>query len=39
MKAKTPRASLEIIENAGPAMFLEKPQAFNQALENFLGGH
>lgn len=39
MKSKTPRSSLEVIENAGPAMYLEKPQAFNQALENFLGEH
>jgi non-heme chloroperoxidase len=39
MKAKTPRSILEVIDDAGPAMFLEKPQAFNQTLENFLGEH
>ena len=39
MKSKIPRSTLEVIENAGPAIFLDKPQAFNQALENFLGEH
>jgi non-heme chloroperoxidase len=39
MKNKTPRSSLEVIEGAGTAMFLEKPQAFNQILETFLGDH
>lgn len=33
-----PRSGLEIIAGTGPAMFLEKPQAFNQALESFFGG-
>ena len=37
MKSKIPRCSLEVIENAGSAMFLDKPQTFNQVLENFLG--
>lgn len=39
MKSKISRSRLEIIENTGSAMFLEKPQAFNQALEAFLGEH
>ncbi len=33
-----PRSGLEIIAGTGSAMFLEKPQAFNQALESFFGG-
>jgi microsomal epoxide hydrolase len=39
MKNKIPRSSLEVIEDTGSAMFLDKPQAFNQILENFLGEH
>jgi non-heme chloroperoxidase len=39
MKSKTPRSNLEVIEGAGPAIFLDKPQAFNQALESFFGEH
>jgi len=39
MKAKIPRSELAVIEDAGSAMFLEKPQAFNQALESFFGEH
>jgi non-heme chloroperoxidase len=39
MKSKIPRSSLEVIEGAGPALFLDKPQAFNQILEGFLGEH
>ena len=39
MKAKIPRCSLEVIEGAGSAMFLDKPQTFNQILEDFLGEH
>jgi len=39
LKSKIPRASLEVIEDSGPAVFLERPQAFNQVLENFLGEH
>jgi microsomal epoxide hydrolase len=39
MKTKIPRSSLEVIEGAGPALFLDKPQAFNQILENFFGEH
>ena len=37
MKSNIPRSTLEVIEEAGPALFLDKPQAFNQILENFLG--
>jgi microsomal epoxide hydrolase len=39
MQSKIQRSTLEIIEGSGSALFLEKPQAFNQALENFLGEH
>ncbi len=39
MKNKIPRSSLEVIDDVGSAMFLDKPQAFNQILENFLGEH
>jgi non-heme chloroperoxidase len=39
MKTRIPRSSLEVIDDAGSAMFLDKPQAFNQVLENFLGEH
>ncbi len=37
MQAKIPRSTLEVIEGTGSALFLDKPQAFNQALEAFLG--
>lgn len=37
MNSKAPRSKLEIIEGAGDAMFLEKPQTFNQLLESFFG--
>ncbi len=36
MQSKIPGAQLKVIEDAGHAVFLEKPQAFNQALEDFL---
>lgn len=39
MKAKIPRSSLEVIEDTGGALFLDRPQAFNQTLEAFLGKH
>jgi non-heme chloroperoxidase len=39
MKAKIPRSSLEVIDGAGPAIMLDKPQTFNQILENFFGEH
>jgi non-heme chloroperoxidase len=37
MQSKIPRSTLKVIEGSGSAMFLDKPQAFNQALESFLG--
>jgi non-heme chloroperoxidase len=39
MKARISRCGLEIIEDAGAAFILDKPQAFNQILESFLGEH
>jgi pimeloyl-ACP methyl ester carboxylesterase len=39
MESKILRPELQIIEGAGSAMFLDKPQAFNQALESFLGAY
>lgn len=39
MKSRISQAKLEVIEGAGSAMFLDKPQAFNQALESFLEGY
>jgi non-heme chloroperoxidase len=36
-KSKIKRATLEVIEGAGNAIFLDKPQTFNQALESFFG--
>ena len=39
MQSKILRPELKVIEGAGSAMFLEKPQAFNQALESFLGDY
>ena len=37
LQSKITGAKLKVIPDAGHAMFLEKPQAFNQALEDFLG--
>jgi microsomal epoxide hydrolase len=37
LQSKITGAQLKIIPDSGPAVFLEKPQAFNQALEEFLG--
>lgn len=37
MKSKIARPELKALEGVGSAMFLDKPQAFNQALESFLG--
>ncbi|HYK87503.1 MAG TPA: alpha/beta hydrolase [Acidobacteriota bacterium] len=37
MQSKISRSKLEVIPEAGHAMFLERPQAFNQVLESFLG--
>ena len=39
IKSQTPRSNLEVIEEAGSAAFLDKPQAFNQVLESFFGEH
>jgi microsomal epoxide hydrolase len=39
MKDRIPRSTLEVIEGAGPAIFLDKPQAFNQILDSFFGEH
>ena len=39
MKGKIPRSSMEVVESSGPALFLDKSQAFNQVLEDFLGEH
>jgi non-heme chloroperoxidase len=39
MKARISRSNLEVIEDAGTAFILDKPQAFNQILESFLGAH
>ena len=37
MKSIIPRSELEVIEDTGHAIFLDKPQAFNQAIETFIG--
>lgn len=37
IQSKIPGAQLKVIPEVGHALFLEKPQAFNQALEDFLG--
>jgi microsomal epoxide hydrolase len=39
MQSKVPQSKLEVVPNAGHALFFEKPQAFNQILEAFLGEH
>jgi non-heme chloroperoxidase len=39
MQSKTPKSKLEVVPDAGHALFFEKPQAFNQILESFLGAH
>ena len=39
MESKILRPELKVIEGAGSAMFLDKPQTFNQELESFLGIH
>jgi non-heme chloroperoxidase len=39
MQSKILRPELKVIEGAGSAMFLDKPQAFNQTLESFLGDY
>lgn len=37
IQSKISGSQLHIVEKVGHALFLEKPQAFNQALEDFLG--
>ena len=37
MQSKISRSELTVIEDAGHAVFLDKPQAFNQAVEEFIG--
>ena len=37
LQSKIGGSKLEVIAEAGHAVFLEKPQAFNQVLESFLG--
>jgi microsomal epoxide hydrolase len=37
MESKILRPELKVIEGTGSAMFLDKPQTFNQILEDFLG--
>ncbi|MBZ5494929.1 MAG: alpha/beta hydrolase [Acidobacteriia bacterium] len=37
MQSKIAGSHLSVIPDVGRALFLEKPQAFNQALEDFLG--
>jgi non-heme chloroperoxidase len=37
LQSKISGSKLEVIAEAGHAVFLEKPQAFNQVLESFLG--
>jgi len=37
MQGKISGSQLKVIPDVGHALFLEKPQAFNQALEDFLG--
>ena len=39
VQSKIPRAKLEVIPDAGHALFMDKPQTFNQTLEKFLGEH
>ena len=37
MGSKISRSELKVIEGAGHAIFLDKPQTFNQAVESFIG--
>ena len=37
MQSKISRGDLVVIEDSGHAIFLDKPQAFNQAVEEFIG--
>lgn len=38
LQSKISRSQLEVIPDAGHALFLEKPQTFNQVVESFIGG-
>ncbi len=38
LQSKIPESKLEVVPEAGHALFLEKPQTFNQILESFVGG-
>jgi len=37
LKNRVPHSDLQVIEGAGSAVFLDKPQAFNQVLDAFFG--
>lgn len=37
MQSKIPRGNLVVIDDSGHAVFVDKPQAFNQAVEDFIG--
>ncbi len=37
LQSKIPRSKFEVVAEAGHALFLDKPQAFNQFVEAFLG--
>ena len=37
MNSKISRSELKVVEDAGHAIFLDKPQTFNQAVETFIG--
>jgi non-heme chloroperoxidase len=39
LQSKIKRSKLEVIPDSGHAIMLEKPQAFNQILESFLGAN
>lgn len=39
MQSKIAKSKLEVVTDAGHALFLEKPQTFYQMLETFLGTH
>ncbi len=37
VQSKINRSKLEVVDDAGSALFLDKPQTFNQLVESFLG--
>ena len=39
LQSKIEGSKLQVIEEAGHAVFLDRPQAFNQYVEEFLGGN